>query len=74
MELRTRILPKMMNSEVEEYLRHNDLIIVPVGTVEMHGGLPLDCETVISEAVGLNMAEAGDGLLLTGLPLSLIHI
>ena len=68
MELRTRILPKMMNSEVEEYLRHNDLIIVPVGTVEMHGGLPLDCETVISEAVGLKMAEAGDGLLLTGLP------
>ena len=68
MELRTRILPKMMNSEVEEYLRHNDLIIVPVGTVEMHGGLPLDCETVISEAVGLKMAEAGDGLVLTGLP------
>ena len=68
MELRTRILPKMMNSEVEEYLRHNDLIIVPVGTVEMHGGLPLDCETVISEAIGLEMAQAADGLVLTGLP------
>lgn len=68
MELRTRILPKLMNSEVEEYLRHNDLIIVPVGTVEMHGGLPLDCETVISEAIGLKMAQAADGLVLTGLP------
>ena len=33
MELRTRILPKLLNSEVEEYLQHNDIIIVPVGTV-----------------------------------------
>ena len=31
MELRTRILPKMINSEVEAYLEHNDIIIVPVG-------------------------------------------
>ena len=53
MELRTRILPKMINSEVESYLEHNDIIIVPVGTVEMHGGLPLDSETVISEAYAL---------------------
>lgn len=66
--MRTRILPKMLNSEVEEYLKHNDIIIVPVGTVEMHGGFPLDSETVISEAYGLKMAEACDGLVLTGLP------
>ena len=68
MKLRTRILPKMLNSEVEAYLEHNDIIIVPVGTVEMHGGLPLDSETVISEAYALKMAEACDGLVLTGLP------
>ena len=68
MELRTRILPKMLNSEVEAYLEHNDIIIVPVGTVEMHGGFPLDSETVISEAYALKMAEACDGLALTGLP------
>ena len=41
MELRTRFLPKLLNSEVDEYLKSNDIIIVPVGTVEMHGGLPL---------------------------------
>ena len=41
---------------------------LPVGTVEMHGGLPLDSETVISEAFALKMAEACDGLVLTGLP------
>ena len=68
MELRSRFLPKLLNSEVEAYLENNDIIIVPVGTVEMHGGLPLDCETVISEAVALKMAEACDGLVLSGLP------
>ena len=68
MQMRTRILPKMLNSEVQEYLTHNDIINVPVGTVEMHGGLPLDVETNISEAVGLKMAEACDALVLTGLP------
>ena len=68
MELRTRILPKMTNREVEEYLKNNDIIIVPVGTVEMHGGLPLDAETVTGEAIGLKIAEAADGLVLTGLP------
>jgi len=66
--MRTRILGKMLNSEVQEYLKNNDIIIVPVGTTEMHGGFPLDCETVISEAYALKMAESCDGLVLTGLP------
>ncbi len=68
MEMRTRILGKMLNSEVQDYLSRNDIIIVPVGTTEMHGGFPLDCETVISEAYALKMAESCDGLVLTGLP------
>jgi len=66
--MRTRILGKMLNAEVQEYLSRNDIIIVPVGTTEMHGGLPLDCETVMSEALALKMAESCDGLVLTGLP------
>ena len=66
--MRTRIFGKCLNSEVQEYLKRNDIIIVPVGTTEMHGGFPLDCETVISEAYALKMAEACDGLVLTGLP------
>lgn len=36
MEMRTRILGKMLNSEVQDYLKRNDIIIVPVGTTEMH--------------------------------------
>ena len=66
--MRTRILGKLLNSEVQDYLKRNDIIIVPVGTTEMHGGLPLDCETVLSEALAVKMAEACDGLVLTGLP------
>lgn len=66
--MRTRILGKLLNSEVQDYLKRNDIIIVPVGTTEMHGGFPLDCETVISEAYALKMAESCDGLVLTGLP------
>ncbi len=68
MTMRTRILGKMLNSEVQDYLQRNDIIIVPVGTTEMHGGFPLDCETVVSEAFALKMAECCDGLVLTGLP------
>lgn len=67
-EMRTRILPKMLNREVETYLEKNDIILIPVGTVELHGGFPLDSETVISEAFALKMAEEADGLVLTGLP------
>lgn len=66
--MRTRIIPKMLNTEVEQYLMRNDIVIVPVGTVEMHGGLPLDTETVASEGIALKMAEKVDGLVLTGLP------
>ncbi len=66
--MRTRIFVKLLNSEVQDYLQRNDIIIVPVGTTEMHGGFPLDSETVISEAYALKMAEACDGLVLTGLP------
>ncbi len=65
--MRTRILPKMLNSEVEAYLEKNDIIFVSVGTVEMHGGYPLDSEAVVSEAFALEMAEACDGLMLPGL-------
>lgn len=68
MEMRTRILGKMLNSEVQDYLQRNDIIIVPVGTTEMHGGFPLDCETVVSEAIALRMAENCDALVLNGLP------
>lgn len=53
MKLRSHFLPTLNNQEVEDYLKENDVIFVPVGPVEMHGALPLDCETVVSEALAL---------------------
>lgn len=66
--MRTRFLSKMTNQEAEGYLEHNDIIIVPVGVTELHGGLPLDAETVAAEGLALKMAEACDGLVLHNLP------
>lgn len=67
MVLRSRFLPTLTNAEAEAYLKEKDAILVPVGTVEMHGGLPMDCETVIGEAIALEMAERADCLVLPGL-------
>lgn len=66
--MRTRFLSKCTNQEVEKYLQSNDSIIVPVGVTELHGGLPIDSETVLAEAIALKMAEAVDGLVLHNLP------
>ena len=67
--MRTRILNKMLASEVEEYLaRGGNTIFVGVGVVEVHGGMPADVEQIVPEAMALAMAEEYDGLALINLP------
>ncbi|MEY8371120.1 creatininase family protein [Aerococcaceae bacterium 50-4] len=66
--MRTRFLSKCTNQEVESYLESNDIIIVPVGVTELHGGLPMDSESILAEGIALKMAEACDGLVLHNLP------
>lgn len=66
--LNKRILNRMSNQRVEEYLARNDIIFVPVGVTEMHGGFPTDCETVLAQAFALKMAEQVDAITLDGLP------
>ena len=66
--MRTRFLTKLINREAEAYLARRDVIFIPVGTTEMHGAMPLDCETVLPEAIALLMAERADGLVLPHLP------
>lgn len=68
MKLRSHFLPTLNNQEVEDYLKENDVIFVPIGPVEMHGGLPLDCETVVSEALALLLAQRTNSLVLPNLP------
>lgn len=66
--MRTRFLSKCTNDEVEAYLDSNDIIFVASGVTELHGGLPLDAESVLSEAFALRLAERVDGLVLHNLP------
>lgn len=64
MEMRTRNLCALTNWEAEQYLKQNDVIFIPVGTVELHGPLPMDCEYVGVEALAYKLAEQCDGLVL----------
>ncbi len=66
-KMRTRMINSMTNYEVETYLKRNDIIYVPVGVQEMHGGMPLDIEYVGAEAAARLLAELTDGLVLPGL-------
>lgn len=63
-KMRTRLLTSLSNVEIEQYLKRNDVIFVPIGTIEVNGGLPVDCEYVGPLAVAIKMAEKADGLVL----------
>jgi hypothetical protein len=60
--MRTRYLTSLTNTEIETYLKRSDLIFIPVGNVEVHGGFPTDCEYVGPLAFAQKMAEETDGL------------
>jgi creatinine amidohydrolase len=66
-QMRTRYLTSLTNTEIEEYLKRNDIIFIPVGNVEVHGGFPTDCEYVGPLAFAQKMAEEADGLVLPNL-------
>ena len=62
--MRTRYLTSLTNPEIEDYLKRNDVIFIPVGTVESMGAFPTDLEYTMAEAYALKMAEEADGLVL----------
>jgi creatinine amidohydrolase len=61
-QMRTRYFTALTNFEVENYLQRNDLIYIPVGMVQAHGVLPVDCAYIAAEAFALKMAGETDGL------------
>jgi creatinine amidohydrolase len=61
---RTRYLPSLTNPEIEQYLKRNDVIFIPVGTVETFGTMPSDMEYRMAEAYAVRFAEETDGLIL----------
>ena len=62
--MRTRYLPSLTNPEIEQYLKRNDVIFIPVGTVETFGTMPSDMEYRMAEAYAVKFAEETDGLIL----------
>ena len=62
--VRTRYLPSLTNPEIEQYLKRNDVIFIPVGTVETFGTMPSDMEYRMAEAYAVKFAEETDGLIL----------
>jgi creatinine amidohydrolase len=42
---------------VEEYLRHDDRIVIPIGTTEQHGLLSVGTDAILAEQVALQAAE-----------------
>ena len=60
--MENKIIPKMLNDEVEEYLTRNDIVIVQSGTVEMQGDFLWIRKRLSVKLFALKMAEACDGL------------
>lgn len=65
-KMRSRQFPDLTNWEIEQYLKRNDLIVVPVGHCEMLGATPVDGEYVGAHAWANLIAEYADGLVLPG--------
>jgi creatinine amidohydrolase len=63
-KMRTRLLASLTNIEIEEYLSRNDVIIVPIGPIEVNGANPVDVEYVGPLAYAMKIAEKVDALVL----------
>jgi hypothetical protein len=59
------MLHQLSSKEAAAYLKRNDIAILPLGNVEMHGPLiPLGCDTFNAHAVSLLLAQAWDAVVL----------
>jgi len=61
-KMRTRLLTSLTGYEINDYLKRNDVIFIPVGPTELNGGNPTDVEYVIPLAYAIKLAEKSDGL------------
>jgi creatinine amidohydrolase len=43
--------------QIEDYLKGNDLAIVPLGSTEQHAGLSLSVDSILAEKIALDAAE-----------------
>jgi creatinine amidohydrolase len=57
--------------QVEEYLRHDDRLVIPLGSVEQHGYLSLGVDRILSERVSVEAAAPLGVLVMPSLPYGL---
>jgi creatinine amidohydrolase len=57
--------------QVEEYLRHDDRVVVPVGSTEQHAYLSLGTDTILAERVAVEAAEPLGVLVLPAMPFAI---
>jgi creatinine amidohydrolase len=63
-QMRTRYFTSLTNPEIEQYLKRNDVIFIPVGAIETFGSMPTGMEYTMGEAYALKLAEEADALIL----------
>jgi peptide/nickel transport system ATP-binding protein/oligopeptide transport system ATP-binding protein len=56
---------------IEEYLKHDDRIVVPIGSTEQHGYLSLGTDAILAERVSVEAAEPLGVPVMPGLPFGL---
>ena len=66
-KLHTRDLTRLSQVQVAEYLKHKDIVFVPVGAVETNGIFPSDRDYVYPLAIAMAAAEETDALYMPGL-------
>lgn len=66
-KLHTRDMTRLSQPQVAAYLKRNDVIFIPVGSVETNGIMPSDRDYVEALAVAMTMAEELDALYMPGL-------
>src|ERR687887_1597024 len=57
--------------QVEEYLRRDDRVVLPIGSTEQHGYLSLETDNILAEGVTAEAAEPLGVLVLPVLPYGL---
>jgi creatinine amidohydrolase len=57
--------------QVEEYLQHEDRLVIPLGSVEQHAYLSLGVDRILSERVAVEAAEPLGVLVMPSLPYGL---
>jgi hypothetical protein len=66
-KLHTRDVTRLSQPQVTEYLKHSDIIFIPIGSVETTGVMPSDRDYISGLGYAMAMADEVDGLYMPGL-------